>query len=263
MNGILRVQLYLYPQLPFEGDETLAALLDAFEAHASFAPTHWSPSETARVAYNRQEILARTNTGADSISAVYLYRAKGTKYDGHFDFTKFPFFSFQFDKSMAADQWPQFLNLADRVAAAAKVRFGIAHIFRPCVMPWVTEEDRLRLQMSFTAQPIPVRFRKNGPLGLGMRTYFGGDILDMFGRDLLLSTPGVVKTIGGKGIRIDLTEDLWNADDAVILNRWTAAMDHLSPARATAVPILLKSGRGFDFAPSPAWEKLPKKWNHE
>ena len=88
-----------------------------------------------------------------------------------------------------------------------------------------------------------------------MRTYVGPQVADLFGRDRLLATPGVVAVLDDGVIRIDLGEDLWNLSEESLLARWTAATDHLAPSEALAEPIPLRSRRGFDFAPSPAWTR--------
>ncbi len=261
MSGPSRVQLELYPQLPFGGADALRALLDAFESAPLFVPTAYGLSETGRSSYDRVEVLARTPTSADSIGVVYLHRDTAVPYTAQLEFGRFPSISVASGKGFPAARWPDLLALADRLAAAVEARFGVVHAFGAKVTPWVTEEDRVQLWMSFCAQPTSLRFRLNGPLGLGMRTYFGGDVLALFGRALLASTPGVVRELDWGGVCIDLAEDLWGEDPASLRARWTRAMEHLAPAEALAAPVFLKSGRGVDFTPSPAWARARRSWN--
>jgi hypothetical protein len=261
MPGPSRVQLELYPQLPFGGADALRALLDAFESAPAFAPTGWGMDERERVRYNRAAVVERTPTGADSIGLVYLHRDKAVPYTAALEFGRFPSVSVAFGVEFPAARWDDLLALADRLAAAVRARFGVVHAFRPKVTPWVTEEDRVQLWMSSAAQPTPLLFRLNGPLSLGMRTYFGGDVLALFGRARLLSTPGVVRELEWGGVCVDLADDLWHEDPASLRARWTRAMEHLAPAEATATPVFLKSGRAVDFTPSPAWARAPRGWN--
>ncbi|MDR7002158.1 hypothetical protein J2Y67_004653 [Neobacillus niacini] len=63
---------------------------------------------------------------------------------------------------------------------------GVTRIFWPATYPWNTDRERQQVWMDICSYPVPVRFLRNGPLGAGARTYFGGHILDMFGKEFLL-----------------------------------------------------------------------------
>lgn len=90
----------------------------------------------------------------------------------------------------------------------------------PVPYPWNTECEGLLVWMNISSLPIPVEFCPNGPLALGAKTYFGGRILDMFGKDLLLNSPGVVSELSWGGICIDLLKDPLSADSDTLLDNW-------------------------------------------
>src|SRR5438477_2420 len=253
-SDVLRIQLYIHAQFP-RGKDVVESLLDPFEVSPRLVPTGWGKSEQVSFDYKRNEVLSNIGRDPKQPVVLFLSRSLVVKYSGYSDLGKLSFISFEFDKSTAVKDWPEILSLADRVAAAAKARFGILHIFRPTVVPWVTEKDRLLRWINFCAQPTPVRFRPCGPLGLGMLTYFGYDILDMFGRSLLLKTPAIVRDLDSHGICIDLTTDLWNLGPDALLESWQKAMNHLEPAHTFAEPVFDEDCRTINFEPSPAWRK--------
>jgi hypothetical protein len=203
-------------------------------------------------------VLGRAS-GGGGVRQVLLYRKKAVKYEGHFEARKGSFVSFLFDDDLDAASWSDLLRLADGLAAVVLPRFGVAHRFLSSPRPWENDEQRAQTLIDFVAQPAPVRFNASGPLGPAMRTYFSGDVADLFGRDLLLSTPAVVDELDWGGIRIDLLEDMWDAPDAALIERWSAATAHLAPSEALAEARPLKSRRGFEFAPSPAWKRRQGK----
>jgi hypothetical protein len=252
MTEIVRILLLMYPRIPAEAG-MLGRLLTAFEANPAFTPSRWGTNEQVRRSYSASEALAACEASNARFQAIFLSRPRVVKYSGYFDFARLPFVSFDFHKSFPAHRWSDILELADRVAAAVKPRLGILHIFRPTGQQWCTETDRLKRWMTFAAHPIPVRFRRYGPLGVGMRTYLGSDILEMFGRDLLLTSPALAEELSWSGVRLDLGEDMWNADPDEVVMQWKKVMDHLKQANALAEPEFEEDGRTVSFRPSPAW----------
>ncbi len=254
----VRAVIHLHAAADLGDAAVIGRLLDALEGHARFSPTHWGTDERIRLDYDRAEVLGRASQGG-AIRQVLLHRKKSVKYEGHFDARKGSFVSFLFDDSLDAASWTNLLVLADQIAEVLRPRFGVVHRFLSTPSPWENDEQRVLTLMDFVAQPVPVRFNASGPLGLAMRTYLDADIADLFGRDLLLSTPAVVDELGWGGIRIDLLEDMWDSPAAALIERWNAATAHLAPSEALAEASPLKSRRGFEFGPSPAWKRRDKK----
>jgi hypothetical protein len=112
--------------------------------------------------------------------------------------------------------------------------------------------------MTFAASPTPVLFRDNGPLGLAMRTYLGQDVLELFGRDTLLATPGVPKVLDWGGVRIDLVEDMFGMPQEQLAEVWKHAMDHLSSRQVFAEPVFEDDGRTISFRPAQRWQARQK-----
>jgi len=248
----------MFPSITFEEDKILR-LLDVLESHDKFTPTHWGNSDLIKVAYSRSEIIKELKESR--ISQMCLYRKQSIKYSADLDiyFNLRSYLSFEFNNSMPSEYWEYFFNLTDQIATIAQPRYGVSHIIWPSSTPWKNERDRLHLWMDYAASPLPIDFIPNGPLGLGLRTYFSGEVLEMFGRDLLLSTPAIVKELEWGGIRIDLVERPWEADIDTILDQWLKSMKHLETANVIAIPDFNENGRSVNFSPNIEWEKWLKR----
>jgi hypothetical protein len=255
MSEIKRISLNFHSRVSTFEPIALAGILAAFEANPHCAPTHWGGDERVRKPYNRSDAIRFANKLEPPVGGtIHLYRDRAVQYGGSFGVSKHPFISFDFDKSMVAARWPELLDLADSLASIFQPRFGTVHI-RRSVGPWKSEQDRLQALMHYCASTAPVDFNRHGPRGLGMRTYFGGDIVGLFGRDLLLSTPAIVTDLDWGGVRIDLGEDMWNINGENLLERWQSAMRHLEKAKAFAVPEFNQRHAAISFSPSPAWKE--------
>jgi hypothetical protein len=168
MNKPAAIELDLYAGCVLADPAPLADLLSAFESSPRFVPTYWGADERVRLDYSREAIHQHASSHT-ATGGVHLARDRSVKYDGYFGLRRNAFLSFEFDKAVPSSRSGELLELADRIAAAIRPRFGVFHVFKPTPVPWRNERERLLRWMNFAAQPIPVRFRPNGPLGLGMR----------------------------------------------------------------------------------------------
>ena len=250
-----RIELMMHPGSGSEAGNLTAPFLQAFEDSPAFVPESWGRDERKRLPFRHDEALANHLSPDSKLKVIFLHRDSQIRFTGYADFGKFRFVTFEFHKSIAVRYRHELLALVDRLAAVVQSKFGVFHLFRKTAVPWVTDEDRILRWMSFCAQPIPVRFRANGPLGLGTRTYFGGEILSLIDHSLLLATPASVTELPWGGIRIDLADDLWDLDQSTLLQRWQRAMEHLAPSGIFAEPVFDKDNRTVDFKPSRLWRE--------
>ncbi|WP_087996984.1 hypothetical protein, partial [Bacillus mycoides] len=241
----------MYPTVSFNREEILGRLLDVFESNEKFAPTHWGNCETIRVEYNREEIIEKV-ISERRVSEVHLYRDKSVNYRGSFEvnWSHRSFLQFEFHKSIPKKLWSAFLELSDQIAEIVKPCYGVTQIFWPLSYPWNTKRERLHMWMEISSQPIPVRFLPNGPLGMGARTYFGGHILEMFGRDLLLNSPAVVSELNWGGMCIDLLKNPLEADIDTLLDSWLHVTEYLEPAQVIAIPSFDEDRMGVTYSPN-------------
>lgn len=256
VTKVTRIDFIGYPETPPPAG-TPGNLVQALEDSPPFAPSHWGLNERKMKPFSKREVLANAAPSPGRSSEIYLQRQKVVKYKGDFDFANEPYFEFDFPPPVAA-RWPDFLRFSDQVASAVKPSFAILHIVRSRPSEWKTQTERLIAWMSSAAFAIPRFFYQFGPMGVGMRTYFGQDVLQLFGRDLLLSSPAQVQELDWGGIRLDLSDDLWNTSDDEVADRWKKVMDHLAPSRALAEPVFDKDHSGVEFKPSPAWQQRLK-----
>lgn len=245
----------MYPTVSLNNEEILGQILDVFESNEKFAPSYWGNSELVKVEYNRSEIIDRV-TSDGSVSEIYLHRDQTVKYSGSFEVNWNPRSFLKFDfKSIPKKLWPTFLDLSDRIAEIVKPCYGVTHIFWPAAYPWNTERERQHVWMDICAYPVPVRFLRNGPLGVGARTYFSGHILEMFNKDFLLNSPGVVTELNWGGICIDILGDSLETDNEKLLDHWLDVMKYLESSQVMAIPSFDEDRMGVSFSPSPTWEK--------
>lgn len=248
----------MYPTVSLDSEELINQYLDVFESDEKFVPIEWGDSELIKLDYCRTEAIKRVSDG--KVSELYLHRNKSIKYTGYVDVQADPrsYLSLKFDKTMSRKYWSQFFELSNQLANIVRPRFGSTHIFWPAKYPWNNEREHDLVWMNISAQPIPVRFLPNGPLGLGMRTYFGGHVLEMLGRDFLKRTPAIVTELEWGGICIDLLEESWEADVEEVLDIWLKVMDYFCSSKAFAIPSFDEDRMGVSFSPNQAWEDYLK-----
>ncbi|MFB7816878.1 hypothetical protein [Paenibacillus chitinolyticus] len=246
----------MYPTVSICDEQVLGNLLSVFENNTKFTPTQWGNSETIRVEYNRDEIIEKAIMER-RVSEINLHRDKSVKYSGSFSLLTNPrsYLDFEFNKSMPQKLWPVFFELSDQIAENVKPRWGVTHIFWPPTYPWNSERERQHMWMNLCSQPVPVKFLPSGPLGVGIRTYFGGHILDLFGRDFLKKSPGIVTELSWGGIRIDIMDKPWEAEKEILLDKWLSVMNYLHSAHVLALPSFDEDHMGVSFSPNSAWKK--------
>lgn len=250
----------MFPSVDLEDVDVIDSILNVFETNDYFKPTSWGNSELVKVDYDRDEIRERIILKQPRFSELYLQRTQSIEYSGRVDLiSNFRnYFGFYF-KNIPQELWTEFYELSENFASIIKPRYGITHGFWPVSTPWQTERERLHKWMNFCSQPAPVNFGPCGPTGMGTRTYFSGDILDLFGRDVIRNIPANVTDLDWGGIRIDLVEKPWEAEANELLDRWIGVMEYLEPYEVFAIPTFSKSKRSVLFNPNAAWERYMKK----
>ncbi|MEK4733284.1 hypothetical protein [Paenibacillus sp. FSL L8-0641] len=245
----------MFPSIDLEDIDAINSILNIFETKDYFKPTSWGNSETIKVDYDRDEIKERIILQQPRFSELYLQRAHSIEYSGSFDLiSNFrAYFGFDF-KNTPKKLWPEIYELSENIASIIKPRYGIAHGFWPVSTPWQSERDRLHKWMNFCSQPAPVTFGPCGPLGMGTRTYFSGDILDLFNKEIFLNIPANVTETDWGGIRVDLVAKPWEADANELLDRWICVMDYMEQYDVFAIPNFSESRRSVSFNPNKAWE---------
>ncbi|MGG4552085.1 hypothetical protein [Paenibacillus humicus] len=249
----------MYPSVTKDKAMVMDQLLSVFDKYDKFIPNQWGDSELTKVDYNRPEILEKVIN--NKTSEVYLHRNNAVKYTAQFDLdlNVRSIFDFEAHKLMSSKFWPAFFDLSDELATVSEPNFGVTHIFWPPTIPWETDEQRIHRWMNLASSPVPVEFHPNGPLGVGMRTYFGGYVLEMFGRDFLMNTPAIVTELEWGGIRIDLSEKPWELELNELILIWSRVMDYLETSNVLAIPQFREDKRTVLFSPNEVWRNYLKK----
>jgi len=253
--AVMRIHSKMFPSISLKEEVSLERLLKVFESHEKFEPNKWGNWERARLDYNKSEIINLANL--DKIDEVYLHRKSLIKYSGSFDlnWSSRSYLDFEMNKSTSQKYWSTFFEIFDRVAEIVKPRYGLTHITWDVVRPWTNEHERLKDWMAYASNPAPVDY-PHGPCGLGIRTYFGGDILELFDREIFKTIPAIVTEMEWGGIRIDLVDKPWEADPELLFERWLDAMKHLEPAQVFAIPQFdEENGRWIRFSANKVWKE--------
>ncbi|OAB37780.1 hypothetical protein [Paenibacillus glacialis] len=248
----------MFPTVSLENEQTLNSLLDVFELYNNLIPTHWGNNETIRLNYDKQEIVEQIVRKQPRFSEIHLHRTTEMKYNGYFslDGSNFrSFLTFNFT-SLPQAQWPILFELSERLAEIVKPRYGNTHIYWPSTIPWTTDLQKYHRWMNFSAQIAPVNFGPRGPLGLGLRTYFNNELVELLGRDVLQNMPALICEKEWGGVQIDITEKPWESSPDQLLDSWLKATDHLEATEILAVPNYSKDKRTVTFAVNKKWKEF-------
>lgn len=243
----------MYPAINQNKLEIANKLLSLFEDNEVFHPLMWGDTDMLKLEYSRAEILHRLENGL--ASDIYIYGNKKSKLSAEFDFSfnVRSTFGVSVGKAFPKKNWPDFFDLSDEIARICRPTFGVSHLFWNSNLTWTTEMEKVQHWMDTAADPVPVKFLQNGPLGLGMYTYFDGFVLDMFGRDFLLKAPCLVKELDWGAIRLDLMDKPWDANLGELLSTWMNVMEYLNSSNTLAIPIFSEDNDWIDFRPSENW----------
>jgi hypothetical protein len=251
------IWLAAYPSASIDNESLVARLLDCMESRPKFSPVEWGLFERDRTPFDRTKVLETTHEPDEQF---FLHRDKSVKYVCSVSLlpNNLRFVSCTFHKSLSPAAWADVEEFSDGLTAAIEARFGILHIFRPGPANWSNEAEKLERWMEMAAQPFPGTFDSCGPPGLAMRTYFGGDILDLVGENRLAQSKAGFTKLPWGGARLDLASNLWNLSRSEAATLAKRSMDSLAAADAFAEPVFHWDGRTVDFSPSPAWQRLSR-----
>ncbi len=265
---VKKILIDLFPTELLGSELNLNKLLDVFENRKEMAPTHWGTNERPRFKYDRAEILNKVINEKET--EIFLHRSKEPKYTCYFDtlnINRFKnYFGIEFNISMKEKYWESVFKFSDEVSEIVKPRFGVSGIVWNRELEIRSERDKLLSLMIYTSQESPLDFPKYGPSGVGMKTYFGKEVIKLFTKELLMEVPAVVTESEWGGIRIDLSEKQWEDSPEEMFQTWIKVMEHLEKSKLLAIPNIKESGF-IDFTPSDMWKNkeaiLAKLGNNE
>ncbi|GGJ09757.1 hypothetical protein [Paenibacillus hunanensis] len=244
----------MFPTNTLEELDTLKKFLSIFEEIEKYTPTYWGNDERVKLNYSKEDIIQAVQE--KKLSELYLGRDKVNKYELNIDINANPRAFFRLEcKSLSTKNYESFLNLSDQLAAILKPSFGITHLFWPVSYPWTNDDERTHIWMDTCALPTPVEYFKNGPLGVGARTYISGLCLEMFGQDFILNSPGKAELLDWGGVHLDIVESPFHTNSEQLLNAWVKMMTYLQPSGCIAEHHFDDDQMGVSFSPGKQWEQ--------
>jgi hypothetical protein len=215
---------------PFYLREVLAPVVEALGASPLFAPESWGLNEQSSFPFDAEEVSAVAE-GKPAFYMLQLRRKKRLKHTAVIRLSNKPGLIVELPPATPAADWRHLFELGDTLADAYRPDIGWAHLFSKTGPPATDEDHATQLLMDACVVGSGADYDNAGPGNLGMRTYVGPRIVEMVGRDLLLSTPAEVTELAWGGVRLDLVAEPWAAERAALLAAWRGATEHLRPAR--------------------------------
>lgn len=220
---------------PLYRQDVLLPLLRQLQSQPLLAAELWGLDQHTDRPYDEQEI-ARLADGAPLASALQLRRGKRIQYSAQILLGRFPGVSLQIAPQTPARDWPALFVLGDALAEVYQPDIAWVHISADLEPPFDDPQQETRFLIDSGVVGAGVSYEDFGPGGFGLRTYIGPRFVELFGRDLLLSTPAVVAALPWGGVRVDLVEQPWQADAPPLTSVWRAAMEHVRPAQVFSTP---------------------------
>lgn len=225
-------RISMFPNVELK-EQNLKELLNIFDEDDKITPEQWGNDERVRLKYDKEEIIDKVSSESNKFDYIFLYRNKKViKYDCWFSTKKVnrSYLKVEFSKNMNKKHWEYFFDVSDSIARITKPRFGVTTMWSDEMLLKDDEEKAMFENMLMSRGPVPANFLSEGPLGVGLRTYFNEDIINLFGRDFLLNAPAYVEELDWGGIRMDLVEEPWNTEMDIVFESWIKVMDYLKEA---------------------------------
>ncbi|NFG40686.1 pentapeptide repeat-containing protein [Clostridium botulinum] len=256
---VLKIGISLFPKELLSNEENINSLLDLFENEEKFLPTHWGTFERPKFKYDRYEILNKVLN--EKKDMIFLHRNKAPKYTCYFDLSNKDdlcnYFTVQFNNKTPKKYWDDIYEFSDKIAEVIKPRFGVSGLVYNAPIYIKSKLDELLNLMLYTSQESQADFPKCGVRGLGMKTYFGDSLLNLYGKDIIMDIPAVINRLKYGGVSIDLSENHWLEESEILFNSWKICMEYLNKFDILASFTAKESGC-IDFKSNELWDKNKK-----
>lgn len=162
-------------------------------------------------------------------------------------------------ENLPMDHVPAFWALSAKMGGLSKPILGHVQVAPVRDRPkdiWVEEvwsDDVKREGGITTLVHVDTMAPRKGIRGFAARNYFGREYVEQFGRELLLSTPGVTVEEEAEGtIRLDLHDKPWECTAEELAEIAVGVRAHLLPSGALST---------FEYTPLSKPEDICVKWN--
>lgn len=274
-----KAQIFLFPEVDLCQEDNLKRFLNALACEKNFEPNSYA--EITEILEDEAYQMVPLDK-IYSVSRRGGYPEKENKYD--------LYLKPQINDGMRALALPTeaymqicakeileqyqalFFAWADVLAETCQPGYGICHLYSDPLVgcksisdyetawimdypyKWQNKSEKIYLWMRKSSELTEERYLLNGPKGVGLRTYFGGDVMELFGKEFLLKTPGVVRLLSWGGISIDLCQKPWEKEIDELLDYWYDTMTYLQQAEVMAKPVFAEAENRVFMLPGEIWK---------
>jgi hypothetical protein len=230
----------LLPRTPWDGKE---ALLDAFERHPTFAPTHWGQSARVREPYRREELerFCDEERGREDPSLPTLRRTLRPLYTASWSLGDGPgWLEVESRMMLEPEEAALYFDFANHFARALPLEFGLVDI--------ALQGAPRALAMNPSGRQHVDAYVECGPTTLFARTYFGSRLLKLMGGlPVLEGSGGLVQRLGNGVVALDLVASPWQAEAKALKQHQQQVLEKLLPT-----DIFMRGDELFP-EPGPRW----------
>lgn len=236
-----KIRFEMTGEQPFYERTVLAPVIEALCANASFVPEEMGLGEHSGRPFDIAEALLNAG-GKSSQHMLRLERKSRLNHTTLVRLNNMPGLIVELSKATPAADWRQLFDLADSLAEAYRPDIAWVHLYSSVEPPVDSDEDKTQALMDAVVVGSGINYMDDGPGGLGLRTYVGPRLVDLIGRDLLLSTPVSLTELSWGGVRLDLVAEPWQATQSELHAAWLGATAHLRPAGVFSEAVIDEDG---------------------
>ncbi|ATB41981.1 hypothetical protein CYFUS_007457 [Cystobacter fuscus] len=212
----------LLPRTPWEWKDVL---LDKFERHPTFAPTHWGQSARVREPYRREELerFCGEEGEREDPSLPTLRRTQRPLYVASWSLGDGPgWLEVEARMMLEPEESASYFDFANHLASALPLEFGLVDIAFQGV-------PRALAMNPSGRQHVDV-YVECGPTTLFARTYFGPRLIKLMGGlPALEGSGGVVHRLGNGVVALDLVATPWQAEAKALKQHQKQVLEKLLP----------------------------------
>lgn len=238
----ITTEITMFPTVSINNEEILDKFLNIFEEDNEIYPAKWGTSERPKLKYNKEKVKNIILDKNQNKQLLFLYGdAIKNNYTGFMSIDNELSGRFHFKFNYKKEDLYKFYIILDKLVELLKPRFCVSN---PSFQDFIIEDKEKRKKLNYIdacCTNFSALFFANGPLGLGVRTYFDKETVEYFGKDNFLYAPAFVKEMSGGEIRIDLLKELCNLNLEEILKNWTELMRYFEKLELFAVPTICNS----------------------
>lgn len=238
---------------PFFRPEAIEDLTRALMAYPEFTPEVYGLDERSSFPFDQQSAMNAAE-GHPTAHTLHLRRKKRIKFHCMASLGHHPDCSLKVDPKLPASAWSKVFELGEAIFAACQPEILWVHLTSPTQPPFDEEWKRVQSAIDHSLTSGRTKYPSFGPGGLTLRTFLGRRLVDMIGRERVLSAPVAVEEMA-QGVRLDLTSKPWTATAEQLRAAWVAAREHFAESRVFA-EMQVSEGGAVDYKKGTGFTEL-------